>query len=202
MRVKISQTNTKLSGSIPSVNLPAIQTCRHDAPCKKYCYACKGNFTYTKVRQSLLNNLACYVNDKKQYFEDVISFLNGLVSYRYFRWHSSGDIIDEDYLQGMVKVANKCKDVKFLAFTKKFELVNEYLNNNKLPNNLKIVFSAWDKNFNVPNPHNLPIAYVNFKKKENNPKIPELAIPCSGKCYECLSCWTLRKGQNVVFNQH
>ena len=113
-----------------------------------------------------------------------------------------GDIIDEYYLENMIKIAKKCKGTKFLAFTKKFELVNEYLNSHILPNNLKIVFSAWDKTFKVENPHNLPVAYVNFKKEENNPKIPELSIPCSGKCYECLACWTLKKGQSVVFNQH
>ena len=37
--------------------------------------------------------------------------------------------------------------------------------NGKLPNNLNIVFSAWDKLWEVPNPHELPVAYVEFKNK-------------------------------------
>ena len=203
MTVKISTTNTKLSGQIPSVNLPAIQTCRHDAPCKHLCYATKGNFTFPKVKESHTHNLACFIHDSNQYFNDIIEFLNGLVSYRFFRWHSSGDIVNKDYLMGMIRVAKKCKTVKFLCFTKKFEIINDFLNEGgKIPNNLKIVFSAWDKSFLVPNPHNLPVTYVDFNDTSLNPEIPELAIPCTGKCPECLACWSLKKGQSVVFHQH
>lgn len=203
MNVKISTTNSKLSGQIPSVNLPAVHTCRHDAPCKHLCYARKGNFTFPNVKASHMNNLACFVSNPEEYFNDIISFLNGLVSYRYFRWHSSGDIVNYDYLLGMVRVAKKCKSVKFLCFTKKFELVNQYLaSNEKLPSNLHIVFSAWDKNFKVENPFNLPVTYVDFIDTTMNPEIPELAIPCTGDCPSCLACWSLKKGQAVVFHQH
>lgn len=202
MNVKISLTNTKLGGQIPSINLPPVKTCRCDAPCFRLCYARKYNFTRENVKNSYNHNLACYIADKDKYFNDIISFLNGLVSYRFFRFHSSGDIVDSDYLKGMVRVAKACKTVKFLCFTKKFELVNDYLKENKLPSNLKIVFSAWDKNFKVINPFKLPVTYVDFAKKENNPDIPELAIPCVGKCYECQACWSLKRGQSVVFHQH
>ena len=203
MKIKISTTNTKLSGQIPSVNLPPIQTCRHNAPCRHLCYATKGNFTFPNVKESHLNNLACFINDPKQYFNDIIAYLNGLVSYRYFRYHSSGDIVNEEYFEGMVRVAKKCKSVKFLCFTKKFEIVNNYLaKGEKIPSNLHIVFSAWDKEFKVDNPYNLPMTYVDFKDTSKNPEIPELAIPCIGKCYECQACWSLKKGQSVVFHQH
>ena len=136
-------------------------------------------------------------------YDDIIAYLNGLVSYRYFRYHSSGDIVDEKYFEGMVRVAKKCKSVKFLCFTKKFEIVNNYLaSGEKIPSNLHIVFSAWDKEFKVDNPYNLPMTYVDFKDTSKNPEIPELAIPCIGKCYECQACWSLQKGQSVVFHQH
>jgi hypothetical protein len=203
MKVKISTTNTKLSGSIPSVNLPPIATCRKNAPCSHLCYATKGNFTFSSVKESHRHNLACYIANNEQYFNDIIEFLNGLISYRYFRFHSSGDIVDEKYLEGMIRVAKKCKTVKFLCFTKKFEIVNNYIaSGEKIPNNLHIVFSAWDKDFKVDNPYNLPVTYVDFKDKTKNPDIPELAIPCIGKCYECQACWSLKKGQSVVFRQH
>ena len=203
MNVRISTTNTKLSGQIPSVNLPPIRTCRKNAPCSHLCYATKGNFTFPNVKESHINNLACFIDNPKKYFDDIIAYLNGLVSYRYFRYHSSGDIVNEEYFEGMIRVAKKCKSVKFLCFTKKFEIINNYLaNGGKIPSNLHIVFSAWDKNFKVDNPYNLPMTYVDFKNKELNPNIPELAIPCVGKCYECQSCWSLQKGQSVVFHQH
>lgn len=202
--MKISITNSKLGDKIPSLNLPPIKTCRADAPCKKGCYALKGNWIFLNVKNSLQNNLDDFLNDKEKFFNDIINYLkNGLTTYKYFRWFSSGDIVNDDFLKGMVNVAKQCKNTKFLCFTKKFEIVNNYLNNGGvIPNNLKIVFSAWNKDFKVDNPYNLPMTYVFFKKAENNAKIPSLAIPCKGKCDECLACWGLKNGQSVFFNQH
>ena len=202
--MKISITNSKLGDKIPSLNLPPILTCRADAPCKKGCYALKGNWNFPNVKESLKNNLNDFLNDSNKFFNDIIDYLNnGLTTYKFFRWFSSGDIVNETFLIGMVKVANECKQTKFLCFTKKFELVNKYLDNGgEIPNNLKIVFSAWTKDFKVNNPYNLPMTYVYFKKAENNADIPSLAIPCQGHCETCLACWNLEKGQSVFFNQH
>lgn len=204
MQVNISQTNDKLGSQIPSVSLPPEHSCRKDAPCSKGCYGKKGTFLYENVKKSHMHNLACYVNDSDKYFKDIIDFLSGgLVSYKYFRWHTVGDIINYDYFLGMIKVAVKCKGTKFLCFTKKFDIINDYLNaGGTIPYNLKIIFSAWHKGFKVDNPYRFPVAYVNFKNKDMNPDIPELAIPCTGECWSCLSCWTLKKGQSVFFNQH
>lgn len=202
-KIHISLTNSKLGGKIPSINLPAGLTCLKDAPCKKGCYAMKGNWLYANVKKSLQKNFETFVQDPEEYFNEIINYLNqDDVIYKFFRWHASGDIVNKVYLDGMIKVAKKCKNTKFLCFTKKFVLVNGYLRTHKLPKNLKIVFSAWDKDFKVMNPHNLPVTYVNFNNKDKNPDIPEFAIPCIGECSKCKSCWSLKEGQSVVFNQH
>ena len=202
--MKLSMTNSKLGAQIPALNLPALKTCRADAPCRQGCYALKGNFLFENVRKSYEDNLNHFINNPKEFFNQIIEKIDGgLATYKYFRWFASGDIVNETFLNGMIKVAKKCKSTKFLCFTKKFELVNNYLSNGgKLPSNLKIVFSAWDKDFKADNPFNLPMAYIYFKKAENNPNIPHLAIPCGGSCENCLACWSLRKGQSVYFNQH
>lgn len=204
MTVKISTTNSKLGDLIPSVSLLPECSCRHDAPCTRLCYGKKGRFTIPQNKLSQQLNYDIYINDSNFYFNDITSFLNnGLVSYKYFRWHTVGDIVDNQYLIGMISVANKCKSVKFLCFTKKFNLINDYIQSgNKLPNNLKIIFSAWDKSFIINNPFNFPIAYVKFKNSKLTPDIPALAIPCTGKCAECLACWSLKRGQAVYFEQH
>lgn len=139
--------------------------------------------------------------------EDSIRFekeVAGIAQFaQYFRWHSSGDIVNGEYLQMMVRVAKECGATKFLAFTKQFEIVNAYLNaGNLLPENLSIVYSVWG-DFVPDNPHNLPMAYVRFKKGEC--VIPEYAMECSGYCGECVggkSCWNMGKGEAVVFNEH
>ena len=204
--MKISLTNSKLGALIPSLNLPAIITCRKDAPCKHLCYACKGNFKYPNVTKSHLNNYQHFLNNPEDFFNEIKEFLKSpLRIYSFFRWHASGDIISKEYFINMIKIADACPDIKFLAFTKQFEIINEYVKVfgiSTIPNNLHIVFSMWDKNFKVENPYNFPTTWVDFKDKSQNPKIPEMAIPCIGKCWQCQSCWSLQQGQSVVFHQH
>lgn len=195
-------SNSKLT-AIPSINLPPVVTCRPGAPCSRDCYACRGNFRFDNVKKSAFNNLIEYQKDPAGYFARVVSFLScGVVSYRFFRWHASGDIVNADYLRGMVKTAKKCRSVKFLCFTKKFELVNEYIKSGeKIPGNLVIVFSAWDRNFDIKNIYGLPVAYVDFNN-EKTPNIPAAALPCGGDCASCLQCFRLKNGGAVVFRKH
>lgn len=201
-RVKITLTNSKL-GIIPQVNLPII-SCRNDAPCKKGCYANKGTYLYSSVQKNLNNNLKALQNDFDLFFNDIINYVNNSdIIFKYFRWHSCGDIPNYKYLLGVIKVAEKCKNTKFLCYTKKFNLVNMYLAlGKKLPKNLSIVFSGWDKNFIVDNPYNLPTTYVDFKDKTRNVEIPNKAFECQGSCKTCKMCWNLKSGQSVVFHQH
>lgn len=201
--INISLTNSKLGDKIPSLNLPPLVTCRADAPCRKECYALRGHWLYTNVKESLKNNLNLYLKNKNKFFDDIIELLNNSdIIFRFFRWFSAGDIVDEKFFEGIVKVAKKCKSTNFLCFTKKFDIVNNYLaSGKKLPKNLNVVFSGWDKNFKIDNPYNLPCTYVYFKDTTKN-DIPEYSIPCVGSCEKCKSCWTLQKFQSVFFHKH
>lgn len=199
MKIHISTTNDKLGHSIPSVNLPPVLTCRNDAPCMGKCYARKGRWLFKNVKNSLQSNLDAYREDP-QYFFDYIAINTRL--YRAFRWHSAGDIVDARYLEGMAYVAKKNPKTDYLCFTKKFDLVNAYVDaGNEIPENLHIVFSGWDSLFKVNNPHDFPTTWVAFKKKCNE-HIPEGSIPCQGHCEQCLACWSLQKGQSVYFDEH
>lgn len=138
----------------------------------------------------------------KQYFQDIKDALSGIISYRYFRWHAAGDMIDEQYFEGMVDLAKALPYTSFLAFTKKFNIVNDYIKSNKvIPDNLHIVFSAWGDDFKVDNPFEFPVAHVRFKDKDNK-NIPDTAVECSGDCTNCLQCWKIKHGESVVFNKH
>lgn len=196
---RVTFNNSKLGRSIASINMPAGITCRPNAPCATQgCYAKKGNWLFQNVRDSLSANLNAYKNDPKRFFDSVVeqTFLC-----KYVRWHSSGDIVDDEYFKGMCKVARKNKDTRYLCFTKKFEIINNYLDEgHRIPSNLKIVLSAWN-DWKPENPYNLPTTYVRGKGF-NDENIPEGCIPCKGKCYECVACWQLKKGQNVVFDKH
>lgn len=198
---RVSTNNSKLGTTIASVNLPACITCRPDAPCFKGCYARKGNFVYSNVKNGIEKNYEAYLNNPKGFFDVIDSTLN-MIPYKFFRWHSSGDIPCEDYLDRMCKLARKHKETRFLCFTKRFEIVNEYLNHHRKPENLVLVFSNW-KDWRCENPHNLPTAWVKFDEET---EIPANANQCSGYCGECCktnsSCWALQKGNSVYFKKH
>ena len=82
----ISLSNAKLGDKIPSFNLPAILTCRADAPCKKNCYACKGNWRFSNVQNALKGNLDAFMNDPEGLEKFITEWINnGDCIYRFFR---------------------------------------------------------------------------------------------------------------------
>ena len=200
--VHISDSISKMGGMASSLGLDT-STCRINAPCKHDCYACKGRYNFANVQNSLKNNTASWYADP---FDFEKRILDKCMCVKWFRWFHSGDIIDVDFLDMMYDVANLRADTRFLAFTKKFELVNEFIERNGRLPNLNIVLSAWGK-WIPENPHNLPMAYVRLKSGVGKELIPKTAKECNGSCANCIlncdgGCWKLKDGESVVFNQH
>jgi hypothetical protein len=201
--ISMSNKNSKTGVACLNIAFP-VCTCREDAPCKEGCYACKGCQQFAKVQAAYYRNLRIYNDNPDNFFEQVyykIKFA-GLPK---VRWFDSGDIPEYDFFVRMVELCKKTPNVKHMAFTKKYEIVNEYIDKHgDLPDNLNVVFSAWHKLWNVPNPHGLAIAYVDFNDKTLNPDIPKNAFHCPGRestCSACGACWNKRL-KAVVFKQH
>ena len=198
MKVSISNGNSKM-GFIPSVSLPPVVTCSNCSSCSKDCYAVKLCRIYKTVRDSYDRNYSILKTDRDSYFAQVKA--TAMIN-RYFRWHVSGDIVDQDYLSRMCKVARDCKGTRFLAFTKNYEVVNEYFTTHKKPKNLQIIMSLPFDGSKVDNKHNLPVAVVVFKGDELNPTYKM----CGGNCQECacrgVGCWELKKGETIAFKKH
>lgn len=196
--VSISTGNKKM-GAIPSVSLPPIITCKNCSTCAKKCYAAKLCRLYPTVKAAYDRNLEILTNDRDSYFLQVKA---AAMVTRYFRYHVSGDIIDIDYLDRMVKIARELKGTEFLAFTKNYQVVNKYFENHKKPANLHLIFSIPFDGAKIPNPHNMPTAAVILKGSEpaENWKV------CGGNCTECackgVGCWELKKGETIAFYEH
>ena len=128
--------------------------------------------------------------------------------FQFFRWHVSGEIIDSDYFARMVAIAEHCQNTRFLAFTKKYSAVNDFIAaGGTIPANLKVIFSA-APDLEMVNPYNLPEAHVDFvDASKNTCKKPEsMKYHCPGNCAKCrfcgAGCWFLENGAAVVFDQH
>lgn len=196
--VSISKGNSKM-GAIPSVSLPACITCNPSAPCFKLCYAAKITRLYKTVKTAYENNLSILKENPALYWDQV---KNGAKMARYFRYHVSGDIPDLEYFNNMVVLARELPHTSFLAFTKQYTIVNEYLNaGGVVPSNLKVIFSNWGA-WKCDNPHNLPECEIILKGSE---PAPDWKI-CGGNCTECacrgIGCWELKNGETIAIYQH
>ena len=94
---RISNTVSKLGIGIGTVNLPAVMTCRADAPCRKGCYACKGNFMYSNVKSSLQKNLDAFVEDADRFFSILDNQLNtesgsSVLGFQHAQFHSPNSL--------------------------------------------------------------------------------------------------------------
>jgi hypothetical protein len=197
-KITISRGNAKM-GAIPSVSLPACITCNPAAPCFKKCYALKLSRRRANVRESYAHNLDVLNRDPALYWLQVRAAAS---LSRYFRYHVSGDIPSAAYFAEMVQAARDLPTTNFLAFTKQYDIVNEYINNGgEIPANLKIIFSNWGA-WKCENPHNLPTCEIIFKGKT---PADEWKI-CGGNCTECacrgVGCWELDHGEVIAIYEH
>lgn len=203
VKVSISRGNRKM-GAIPSVSLPPVITCAKDAPCVKKCYACKMCRLYKNVRESYARNLDILNENWGEYWEQV---RDAVKMATYFRFHVSGDIPNAAYFKEMAITAKNAPHCQILAFTKQYDIVNNYIAAfGELPENLHVIFSLWDLawNANVSNPYNLPMSAVIFKGAEW--KAEYMDKICPGNCFECackgMGCWTLGAGETIAFYEH
>lgn len=199
MRLKLSPGNSKM-GAIPSVSLPAEETCPH-APCIENCYGRKIERLRPVVHNAYKSNLTLLQNEPDTYWREAEG---AVMMSRFFRFHVSGDIPNAAYLARMVEVAMRQPSCQILCFTKRYDLVNRYLDSGKtIPGNLHLIFSAW-RGYPMKNPYNLPEAHVRYR--DGTSTACENAKPCNGNCTTCAQtnggCWSLRCGEQVIFNQH
>ena len=197
--VKISRGNSKL-GQIPSVSLPSVVTCRECA-CQSKCYARKLERLRPAVRNAYQHNLDVLNNDPNTFWREVEA---SIMMSRFFRFHVSGDIPNADYLANMVAIASRNPHCEILCFTKRFEMVNEFLEKDGIiPENLHLIFSGWI-GLEMNNPYQLPEAHVRYRNGFTTAR--KDAVHCNGNCSECAltdgGCWVLKKGEQVVFDEH
>lgn len=200
MNVKVSRGNSKM-GEIPSVSLPAGITCRGDCECNQKCYAKRLERLRKNVHQAYEHNYKL-LNDSPDIFWREVEA--SIMMSRFFRFHVSGDIPNDDYLHKMIEIAERNSHCEVLCFTKKYDIVNTYLDSGKsIPKNLHLVFSIW-RNLACDNSHSLPEAHVRYR--DGTTTAVDTAVECSGNCTECAitdgGCWTLKKGEQVIFNEH
>lgn len=200
LRVRISSANSKM-GNVASVSTLPFLTCPAccSSTCGAKCYAAKLANLRPSVLKSYAVNTAIALRRPDVYWTQVNAAICGV---RFFRFHVSDDIINSDYFAHMVDCARNNPHTEILAFTKRFDVVNNWISDNgDLPANLHIMFSGWS-NLTPNNPHKLP--ETNVIEKGAEPL--EGWTVCPGNCFECAcagaGCWGAGKGETIAFHIH
>lgn len=197
MAVTITGGNRKL-GKVANISLPPCLSCRKDAPCAKSgkCYALKAYRLYPSVRKAWGDNWKHYKRNKGTYWSHIYGYL---VKHkpRHFRFHTAGDIPDKQYFTQIVRTARNFPNIKFLVFTKQYDIVQQFEGN--ITKNLSVVLSAWP-GLALPESPRFPIA---FMQDGTETRTDGTELECSGNCETCGMCWNLKDlGKNVVFQKH
>ena len=221
--VTISEGNSKIGKSFNVSTMPIVTCGAMGKICGCICYAVRAlvrlGFSGNKwMKNPWVINTLIAILDPDRYFAEIETAIRaGLAKkknpVRYFRWHVGGEIISLEYFRMMCLIAMTFPMIRFLAFTKRYEIVNKYMDRggrNAIPENLSVIFSA-APNQTVPNPYHLPECHINMENEKLNSvwrvKFVESQIwHCPGNCEECqcigAGCWFLKDNTIVLLNQH
>jgi len=200
LRVRVSNKNSKM-GPVASVSLLPYITCpaRCRGTCAGDCYAARIANQYNESLRAYSVNTALAMLDPEAFWRQVEA---AMWAVRFFRLNVAGDIIDADFFRRLVDAARHVAGTEILVFTKRFEIVNDYLAaGGEIPANLHVLFSGWT-NLQPVNPYSLPETNVIQKNAE-----PEDGWKvCGGNCFECacrgVGCWQAKSGDVIAFPIH
>ena len=204
LKIHISGGNMKL-GAIMNISLPPVTTCHNCSSCKHYCYAVRSYNRLPDTAAAWNENYLLFITNPEKYFNDISYAVR---TQRFFRWHVSGDIVNQEYFLGMIRVANENPKTEFLAFTKAYQIVNAAIDAGAvIPANLHLLFSA-APGVDMPNPHKIPECHINFADPALNTYCggAEFVYHCTGNCTECAingcGCFFLKPGDVTIIDQH
>lgn len=203
VHVKLQQGNSKTGKNVYTVSLIPVADCGHNCKeCKKECYDVINVCFQPAVQNDRARNSAIHKLDIERFWNEV-SFGIKYNCVQALRINVGGDVCKED-LPLINKVAKENPKCDILFFTKSYEEVNEFLDNNKFETNVHCIMSAW-KNTEMDNRHNLPVSHVLYCNGETT--APNYgSYYCQGNCAHCHyneeGCFKLKNGESVIFPAH
>lgn len=189
--ISISEGNVKM-GAIPSFSVTPLRTCPAGIPCANLCYARRMEKRRDNTAKAYRNNTEAVLHRPN----DVVRILTYYIKMKnltHFRFNVAGDFNLTGYWEVAIRVAKACPECKFLAFTKLYSIQER-----RKPSNLTVVLSVWKKY----KPEKSKYALALFDDGSEECNVPETGFVCPGNCETCLHCFTMKKGEAVIFKKH
>lgn len=203
VHIKLQPGNSKTGRNVYTVSLAPVIDCGFNCKeCIPECYDLLNVCFQPIVQNDRARNSALHRLDIERFWNEVsIGIKYNCVNT--LRLNVGGDVCKED-LPLINKVARENPKCDILFFTKSYEEVNEFLNENVFEPNVQCIMSAW-KNTKMDNPHNLPVSHVLYA--DGSTTAPKYgSYYCQGNCAHCHyneeGCWTLKNGESVIFPAH
>ena len=204
VHLHLQKGNSKTGQNCWTISLIPIADCpRNCGECMKNCYDVCNVCFQPAVQNDRARNSAIHKADRARFWAEI----DAQVKANYvteLRINVGGDLEDEDFKYvAALGVANP--KTMILFFTKNYEGINKFLDlGYQFPQNVHPIMSAW-KNTPMDNYNNLPCSHVLWE--DGTTTAPEYgAVYCGGNCSECAfkgeGCWTLKKGEHVIFKAH
>lgn len=197
------------------------QSCSHSCECYsgKVCYGMHGNYERYPVNQLYLADTLLYIRENG-YEATTAAIIEKIkkTHCKYFRWFAVGDILNIEFIEMMVNVGKACPDVKFWGYTKKYMLVNHYIEN-RMHGDAEtfhaltgLIFSHWRNQdgsfFEMLNPYKMPLSEFIPLGNESDAAQADHICPCSNpdvfeNCCNCSNpCYDLQLGQSMALLEH
>ena len=184
IKLVISMGNSKI-GKYMNVSLAPIITCKNCGKCKQFCYDVKACLQYLNVRIARAKNTALFMYSREEFFRQLWGRMAKRIKNKFLRFHVSGEIVDLNHFEYMVKTAEMFPDFIIWTYTKMYWIVNEYIRQHGgdkscIPSNFTVMYSEW-KSLPIDNPYNMPV----FRCVYPEEKKPEGCMRCPGNCDIC-----------------
>ncbi len=181
----LTNGNSKLGKSIWNFNI-SRSSCDgiRTVECDKYCYARKGNFLFSAVKKSMTRNLK---STKLETFVDKTVAQIDDKDIRYVRLHACGEFYSQQYYDRWRRIAERCPNTKFLAYTR-----NTIIDFSNRPSNFTI-YNSTDKStvsLNTTLEKRANVFDNPTKRHFTHMERTEHGFACDSKCKVCKACFS------------
>jgi len=199
-KIHVTKKMTGKMKGFKSINSNPItnQFCMAMSTCKiAVCHKCYSTKMLTTVYKKLAQ--PAFERNNKILSESVLPLSDlPIIKEKYFRFHAHGELINLNHITNFMNIAIKNKDTTFGFWTKRIDLVYEYINSvNKVPNNVVMIYSKplIDQNITIAPKHFDKVFSVYTKEYVEKNKVK---INCGARnCLECLRCYKKTTGISV-----
>lgn len=202
LHVKLQPGNSKTGRNCYTVSLLPVIDCLNCKWCSHNCYDLKSDMIFKEVVNDRAKNSVIHALEPERYWKEIDMQIKALFVHE-LRINVGGDLTEKDF-EYVAKLGRSNPKTSILFFTKNYKGINNFLEHHRFPKNVHPIMSAW-KGLEMDNPHRLPESHILYE--DGTTTAPEYgAYFCGGNCSECHfngeGCWTLKKGEHVIFKAH